>query len=133
VPVQGDRAVLATLVAGHRYQIKVAAQVPGGLGPATDPVTVKLPSPVPSGLAATSPAAGQARLSWRDAVPGAMYQVRLRDATLNEPWRTDPYPAGGGKFETALLTSGHRYEFRLVVVHGPGDEHASGTAGVTVR
>lgn len=133
VPVQGDSARLATLTAGHRYQIKVATQVPGGVGPATGPVEVTLPSPVPTGLAVTSPAAGQARLTWRESKPGLMFQVRLRDATAGEPWRTDPYPAGGGKFEAALLTSGHRYEFRLVVVHGPGDEHASATVATTIR
>lgn len=129
IPVQGTEATVGNLVDGHEYEFTVAAFTPGGVGPQSRPVKVRLASVVPTGLKATATGPGTARLTWREIRPGLMYRIQLRDVTAGEDWRTDPYPVTGTVFDAALLTAGHRYEFRVLVPDGA----ASATAAVVAR
>ena len=52
----------------------------------------------------------------------------MRDVTEGGPWRLDPFPVQGSRFEAQLLTGGHRYEFRVLA-----DGQPSEIAAVTVQ
>ncbi|WP_133878729.1 fibronectin type III domain-containing protein [Paractinoplanes brasiliensis] len=115
VGAQGHEATLRNLVEGHEYEMTVAAFNPGGTGPQSGPVRVKVGSALPTGLAVTATGPGTARLTWRETRTELLYRIELRDATTGEPWRADPYPVDGNTYEAVLLTAGHRYEFRVRV------------------
>ncbi|MBU2663979.1 DUF5005 domain-containing protein [Actinoplanes bogorensis] len=127
VAVQGTEATLNNLVAGHEYELRVAAFNPGGVGPQTDPVRVKVSSALPTNLAVAATGPGSVRLTWRETRTDVLYRVQMRDATAGEQWRTDPYPVDGNKHDAFMLAAGHRYEFRLQV-----DDLTTGAVGVTV-
>ena len=128
IPVEGARATVGNLIDGHEYEFRVAAFNPGGVGPQSAAVRVKVPSGVPTDMTVTATGPGTARLTWRETRPGLVYRVQLRDATAAEPWRTDPYPVTGSRFDAMMLTGGHRYEFRLLVPDGSASAVASLTA-----
>jgi hypothetical protein len=119
VPVQGTEATVGNLVDGHEYEFTVAAFTPGGVGPQSRPVRVRLASAVPTGLKATATGPGTVRLTWRETRRGLMYRIQQRDVTAGEDWR----------FDAALLTAGHRHEFRVLVPDGT----ASAVATVVAR
>ncbi|GIE48617.1 fibronectin type III domain-containing protein [Actinoplanes nipponensis] len=128
IPVEGARSTLRGLRDGHEYELRVAAFSPGGVGPQSPPLTVTMPSAVPVDLWAVSTGPGAVRVTWRETRPGQSYRVQVRDVTAGESWRTDPYPVTGNRFDTVLLTAGHRYEFRVLTPAGD----ASAAASVTV-
>lgn len=128
VAAEGRKATVAGLVDGHEYEFQVATFNPGGVGPRSAPVKVRLADGLPTGLKVTGTGAGTARLTWRETRPGLLYQVQLRDVTAGEAWRTDPYPVQGTRYDAVLLTGGHRYEFRIA---GPGGA-TTAAVGLTV-
>ncbi|MBM2614765.1 hypothetical protein JIG36_04245 [Actinoplanes sp. LDG1-06] len=115
IGAQGDEATLTNLVAGHEYELAVAAFNPGGAGPRSESVRVVVASALPTNLAAVATGPGTARLTWRETRTDVLYRVQMRDATAGEQWRTEPYPVDGNRHETFMLIAGHRYEFRLQV------------------
>ncbi|MDR6322268.1 fibronectin type III domain-containing protein [Actinoplanes couchii] len=129
IPVEGTSSLVHNLANGHQYDFAVAAIGDGGEGPRSKPVRKRMPSSLPSGVTARSDEPGAVTVTWREPWTGINYRVQLRDATAGEDWRTDPFPASNGRFQTALLTSGHRYEFRLQSPDGDN----SATAAVTVK
>jgi hypothetical protein len=118
IAVEGTKADVHNLVDGHRYEFTVAAFSDGGIGPQAEPVRATMPSPLPTGLAARSDSPGVATVTWKETRPGTLYRMQLRDATAAEQWRTDPFPANGSRYETTMLPSGSRYEFRLQLADG---------------
>ena len=66
--------------------------------------------------------------SWRETREGLSYRIQVRDVTEGGPWRLDPFPVQGSRFEAQLLTGGHRYEFRVLA-----DGQPSEIAAVTVQ
>ncbi|MEV0901516.1 fibronectin type III domain-containing protein [Actinoplanes sp. NPDC049802] len=129
IPVEGTTAVVHNLADGHEYEFAVAAFSDGGMGPRSSAVRARTPSAMPTAVTARSDGPGTVVVEWAETRPGLVYRVRLRDASAGESWRTDPYPVTGSRYETAMLTSGHRYEFRLQLPDGT----LSRTAAVTVR
>ena len=128
VPAQGEKATLQMLTAGHEYEFKVAAFNPGGDGPQSRPVRVRIDSALPTNLAVTATGPGTARLTWRETATTGLYRVQLRDTTAGEQWRTDPYPVDGNRYDAILLVAGHRYEFRLQL-----DDLTTDPVSVTAR
>ncbi|MFI7602331.1 fibronectin type III domain-containing protein [Actinoplanes sp. NPDC049681] len=128
VPVEGTEATVHNLIDGHTYEFQVAAFRDGDTGPRSKAVTVRLAAPMPTLIVALSETAGAATVTWQENRSGLMYRIQLRDATAGEDWRTDPFPVYGNRFETARLTSGHRYEFRIVLP----DESVSPVAAALV-
>ncbi|WP_143134174.1 fibronectin type III domain-containing protein [Actinoplanes philippinensis] len=129
IAVKGGSAVVHHLADGHEYEFAVAAVNDGGSGPRSATVRVRLPSAVPSKVSARSDRAGEVTVVWTEIRRGLTYRVQLRDTTAGEQWRTDPFPVTGARYQTALLTAGHRYEFRLQLPDGT----LSATAATTVR
>ncbi|MEU7901444.1 DUF5005 domain-containing protein [Actinoplanes sp. NPDC049118] len=129
IPVQGTRTILYGLRDGHEYELRVAAFTGGGVGPQSEPVKFKAVSAAPVNVRAEATGRGAVRLTWTEPQPGSSYRIRLRDATAAEAWRLDPYPVTGTRFETQLLTAGHRYEFQVLTIEG----EASATVAVTAR
>jgi hypothetical protein len=128
IPVEGTRTTVRGLLDGHVYELRVAGFTPGGVGPQSEPLRVTMPSAVPVDVWAVATGPGNVRLSWRETRPGLTYRVQLRDATNGEQWRLDPFPVQGNRYDAVLLTSGHRYEFRVLANGEP-----SATAVVTVE
>jgi hypothetical protein len=128
VPAEGKKATVANLLDGHEYEFRVAVFNPGGVGPQSAPVKVRLADGLPADLKVAGTGSGTARLTWRETRPGLLYQVQLRDVTAGEAWRTDPYPVQGNRYDAVLLAGGHRYEFRVVVPGGA----ATAAVGLTV-
>ncbi|GGQ84874.1 hypothetical protein GCM10010166_63900 [Couchioplanes caeruleus subsp. azureus] len=129
VPVEGTRATVHNLIDGHVYEFQVAGFTAGGVGPRSKAVRVRIPAAMPTSIVARSDAPGEATVTWQENRGGLMYRIQLRDASAAEDWRTDPFPVYGNRFQTALLTSGHRYEFRLVLP----DQSVSPIAATTVK
>ncbi|MEV8509020.1 fibronectin type III domain-containing protein [Actinoplanes sp. NPDC051475] len=129
VPVQGTRATVHNLIDGHVYELQVAEFSGGDVGPRSKAVKVRLPALMPTRIAAHSDTVGAATVTWQENRGGLMYRIQLRDANAAEDWHTDPFPVYGNRFETSKLTSGHRYEFRLVLP----DESVSPIAATTVK
>ncbi|ROP33664.1 fibronectin type III domain protein [Couchioplanes caeruleus] len=129
VPVEGTEATVHNLIDGHVYEFQVAAFSDGGVGPRSTAVEVRLPASMPTRIVARSDRAGVATVTWQENRAGLLYRIQLRDASAGEDWRFDPFPVSGNRFETAMLTSGHRYEFRLVLP----DESFSPIAATTVK
>ncbi|WP_229074180.1 fibronectin type III domain-containing protein [Actinoplanes sp. DH11] len=127
IPVEGTRATVHNLVDGHQYEFAVAAFGDGGVGPQSKVVRTRLPSALPTGLAARSDGPGAVTVTWNEARSGLSYRIQLRDATAGEGWITDPFPVTGNRFEKTLLTGGHRYEFRLQLADGSTTPAASVT------
>ncbi|GAB2599965.1 hypothetical protein Aab01nite_65780 [Paractinoplanes abujensis] len=113
VGAQGREATLRNLVAGHEYELKVAAFNPGGAGPQSSPVRVRVGSALPTGLAVVATGPGTARLTWQEIRSDVLYRIQVRDASAGEQWRTDPYPVDGSTYEAIMLIAGHQYEFRV--------------------
>jgi hypothetical protein len=128
IPVEGTRTMVRGLRDGHVYELEVAAFTPGGVGPRSEPVRVTMPSAVPVDVWAVATGPGNVRVTWRETRMGQSYRVQVRDATKGEQWRLDPFPVQGSKFDATLLTSGHRYEFRVLANGEP-----SATAVVIVQ
>ncbi|MGK5683331.1 fibronectin type III domain-containing protein [Actinoplanes sp. URMC 104] len=126
--VQGTRATLNNLVAGHDYELRVAAFNPGGVGPQSAPVRVRVASALPTNLTATATGPGNVRVTWRETRTDVLYRVQMRDATAGEQWSTDPLVVDGDHYDRILLTAGHRYEFRLQV-----NDLTTDPVSVTVR
>jgi hypothetical protein len=118
VAAEGTRATVQNLIDGHEYEFRVAAFNPGGVGPQSAPVKVRLASALPTDLAVAATGPGTARLTWRETRDGLLYRIQSRDVTAGEAWRTDPYPVQGNRFDAILLVAGHRYEFRVQVPDG---------------
>ncbi len=118
VAAEGTSATVRNLVDGHEYEFRVAGFNAGGVGPLSVPVKVRLASALPTDLAVRSTGPGTARLTWRETRTDLLYRIQMRDVTVGEPWRTDPYPADGDTFDAILLVPGHRYEFRVLVPDG---------------
>jgi predicted RNA-binding protein with TRAM domain len=115
VPAEGTRATVRNLADGHEYEFQVAAFNPGGVGPPSAAVRVRMDSGLPTGLAVAATGPGAARVTWRETRTELLYRVQLRDVTAGEQWRTDPYPVDGDHYDAMLLVAGHRYEFRVLV------------------
>ena len=128
IPVEGTRMTVHGLRDGHVYELRIAAFTPGGVGPRSEPVEVTMPSAVPVDVRAVATGPGSVRLTWRETRQGQSYRIQVRDATAAEKWRLDPFPVQGASFDAVLLTSGHRYEFRVLA-----NDEPSATAVVTVR
>lgn len=118
VPAEGTRATVRFLADGHEYEFRIAAFNPGGAGPRSAPVRVKLASALPTNVAVRSTGPGTARLTWRETRTDQMYRIQLRDVTAGEAWRTDPIGVDGDAYDAILLEPGHRYEFRVQVSDG---------------
>ncbi|SCF33580.1 fibronectin type III domain-containing protein [Micromonospora mirobrigensis] len=132
VPTQGTRATVVRLTNDHEYEFAVAAMNQAGPGPRSEPVRVTPRLPVPTGLTVAAAGNGEARLLWRSAGPGFAYRVQLRDVTLDEQWRTDPYPVQDVRHTAVFLTRGHRYEFRVTVTDGVTDGEPTAPVAVQV-
>ncbi len=128
IPAEGTRATVRNLTDGHEYEFRVAAANPGGVGPQTPAVRVRLESGLPTNLAVTATGPGTARVTWRETRTDALYKVQLRDVTAGELWRTDPYPVDGARYDAMLLVAGHQYEFRVLV-----NDAATAPVQVTAR
>jgi hypothetical protein len=129
IPIEGTRTVVHGLRGGHVYELRVAAFTVGGVGPRSEPLTVTPSSAAPVSLRAVSTGPGSVRVTWRETQPGSAYRVQVRDTSAAESWRMDPYPVSGDHFDAQMLTTGHRYEFRILTLDG----EASQAAAVTVR
>lgn len=129
VAVEGTTAVVHNLTGDHEYEFAVAAISDGGVGPLSEAVRVRLPSAAPTEVIASSDGPGAATVTWTEVRRGLTYRVQLRDASGEEPWRTDPYPVTGTRYRTTMLAGGHRYEFRLQLPDGT----TSATATTIIR
>ncbi|MEV0157656.1 fibronectin type III domain-containing protein [Micromonospora sp. NPDC050686] len=133
IPTQGNRATVVGLTNGHEYEFVVAALNQAGPGPRSAPARAVPELPEPTGLTAVAGDGGEVQLRWRSAGPGFAYRVHLRDVTLGERWRTDPYPVQDTRHTAVLLVRDHRYEFRVTVTDGVSEGPATEPVAVTVR
>ncbi|WP_052684436.1 fibronectin type III domain-containing protein [Lentzea aerocolonigenes] len=113
---------------GHVYEFYVRAENAGGLGAASNTVSIKslggLPQP-PSGLTA-SPGNGRVVISWTaSSTPDVLYWVYYRDASLGENFRKLEVPFGSPAATLEPLTNGHTYEFKVAATNWAGDSRTT--------
>jgi fibronectin type 3 domain-containing protein len=108
----------------HVYEFQVRAENAGGLGPASNTVSITsrggLPAP-PTNLTA-SPGNGRVVLNWTASPTGSVYYwVYYRDASIGEGFRKLDVPFGSPTATLEPLTNGHTYEFKVSATNSAGD------------
>jgi fibronectin type 3 domain-containing protein len=135
---ESTAANLEFLNVGDDYEVKVAATNAAGLGPATQPVTIKdyVPPPTaPQHLVAT-PGDGEISLSWTAPSVGCpcFYFVFYRDATKGQKFTG--YLDESTKATITFLTNGDSYDTYVTAVNsnngpaGPASDTAVATPHV---
>jgi hypothetical protein len=114
------------LHSGHTYLLAVAARGPGGDGPMTPPVRVRVSGGLPQMVDALTSAAGDGEvgLTWSPVGgPHGAYLIYRRDLTLGDIDFTGlPLPVVGNHFTDHGVHNGHLYLYRVAAgnAHGEG-------------
>ncbi|MDE2976943.1 MAG: fibronectin type III domain-containing protein, partial [Acidobacteriota bacterium] len=128
VAADATGASVTGLVASTAYTFRVVAFNANGVGE-SDPVSLTMPPPAPTGLSASLATSTSAQLAWTDnASDEDGYLAQYSDGSA---WTTALTTASGATSAVVSgLTAGSGYEFRVLATNANGDSSPSNVVGL---